>query len=829
LERGLDTSFTRGLTILSDADVKARQELYGANEFPAPEPKTWFGMFLESFEDTTVIVLCVASLVSLAVGLWEDYTKNTSKGWIEGTAILFAVVLVAVVTASNNYNKENQFRKLNDRKDDVEVVVVRNGEVKRISCKALVVGDVCKMEAGDKVPADALLISGSDVSTNESALTGEPEDVQKTTTAVKVSAGGDPFLISGSTLSTGTCSALIIATGANSRWGKSKSKLERDAPATPLQEKLETLANQIGYFGMAMAACTFAAMVYMWWAYPLSREEGQSFTDVVLEAFIMAVTIVVVAVPEGLPLAVTLSLAYSTQKMMDDNNLIRVLEACETMGNATNICSDKTGTLTQNRMTVVECWVAGSRYSELPSASQLPRELVAVLSEGLAVNSTADLLVVDGQTNVKGSKTEGALLMMLQSMLGVDYARKRVESFVPARGDRLFTFSSSRKRMSVLLLNGASGLTSANAEEARPKRASLRGAASALLGDPDKPGNTGSAATLHVKGASEAILDRCSTFLSSSGATVALDAATRKLLSAQISGMAQASLRTIGVAFKILPSIPSTSTSSSSEALADSLERELTFVGLFGIKDPLRPDVPAAVQRCQAAGIFVRMVTGDNLETAQAIARECGILTDGGLAMEGPAFRRLSPAKLDAILPTLQVLARSSPDDKHLLVTRLNGNKEHMPQNQEQWEARHPGRSWSKERDLLLPGYAEEWAASRAGHGCVGEVVGVTGDGTNDGPALKAADVGLSMGLGGTDGAFLPPSPSLSLPLPPPPPFLLSLSSPSSSFSLRQRSQIPRHPASASWAAGVESLGKSGASRPSSRLSGAAAVVSVVG
>lgn len=720
MERGLDTSFTRGLTILSDADVKARQELYGANEFPAPEPKTWFGMFLESFEDTTVIVLCVASLVSLAVGLWEDYTKNTSKGWIEGTAILFAVVLVAVVTASNNYNKENQFRKLNDRKDDVEVVVVRNGEVKRISCKALVVGDVCKMEAGDKVPADALLISGSDVSTNESALTGEPEDVQKTTTAVKVSAGGDPFLISGSTLSTGTCSALIIATGANSRWGKSKSKLERDAPATPLQEKLETLANQIGYFGMAMAACTFAAMVYMWWAYPLSREEGQSLTDVVLEAFIMAVTIVVVAVPEGLPLAVTLSLAYSTQKMMDDNNLIRVLEACETMGNATNICSDKTGTLTENSMTVIEGWVADKMHfakEELHGeTSRIPVPIQCLLAENISTNRTAYLTSVgkDGEPlsspAVIGSKTEGALLLLIDSWK-FDYEDIKAMVFDEMR-DAYYGFDSVKKRSTSIIF--------------RPD-GSVR---------------------IFVKGASEQLLRECSMYTTESGVVLPMSEDKYTEIESAIEDMASRALRTLVLAHKDIAHVSMLEYNWRADP-PDS--GALCVDAVVGIMDPLRDDVTDAVNLAQSAGVFVRMVTGDNINTACAIAKQCGILTRGGLAIEGPTFRALRPRDLDEILPRLQVMARASPDDKMLLVMRLNGHG--VPKTREQWESRVHGTyqrtdlTWDLNKDDALPGNFAEWKASRPEGG---HVVSVTGDGTNDAPALKAADVGLAMGITGT-------------------------------------------------------------------------------
>ena len=381
--------------------------------------------------------------------------------------------------------------------------------------------------------------------------------------------------------------------------------------------------------------------------------------------------------------------------------------------------------------------------------------------------------------------------MMARQRFGCDYLPLRASGFDPARGDRLFTFSSQRKKMSVMIVTSRA---------AGGSRRSARTPGSGLL---------------YTKGASESVLE-CSTMYSDrQGRAVPLDAATRREIAERIQAMAQGSLRTIALAHREV-------SFGGAEESAETLERELVFDGLFGIKDPLRPDVPESVARCQAAGIFVRMVTGDNIDTAKAIARECGILTEGGLAMEGPAFRRLTPRQLDEVLPRLQVrretgtafsfvflsfsllfallgagfflsacvvgggpgmtcfpslpplppslhsshtphtplypplpppplpkvLARSSPDDKHTLVTRLNGNPVHLPQDKQEWERLHPTRSWAKERELLLPGHQEEWAAGRV----VGEVVGVTGDGTNDGPALKAADVGLSMGLSGTDG-----------------------------------------------------------------------------
>lgn len=585
----------------------------------------------------------------------------------------------------------------------VSVIVI----VKVVLC-VQVVGDIVTLNAGDKVPADGVLIDGSDLSANESALTGESDDKNKSRNPVDQ--GGDMFMLSGSSISTGYCVMLVTAVGEQSRWGRTKAKLAAEAVDTPLQEKLDVLAGQIGNLGMAAAVATFIAMLTIWWYYPATREEGVTLFEYALKAFIMAVTIVVVAVPEGLPLAVTLSLAYSTQKMMKDNNLIRVLAACETMGNATNICSDKTGTLTQNRMTVVEGFFAGKYYKPTPVGSQLQQEFVQLMAEGISLNSTANLMKPQNAGEmpiVTGNKTEGALLLMLKSNFSIDYVPLRSQ-FNSARGDRLITFSSARKRMSVVLVNAA---------------------------------NRGG--ICYTKGAAEIILGLCTHYIDQNGVTKVLDNDTHKTVTEVISNMAKNALRAVALAHRHIKSV-------TGKEDPEELESGLCLDCVFGIKDPLRPDVIEAVKACQEAGVFVRMVTGDNIETAKAIAKECGILTKGGIAMEGPHFRKLTPQQLDAVLPNLQVLARSSPDDKHTLVTRLNGRG--LPTDKESWLLAHPDCNYEKQKDLLLPGYLEEWQAARAASGGVGEVVGVTGDGTNDGPALKIADVGLSMGLSGTDG-----------------------------------------------------------------------------
>jgi len=503
---------------------------------------------------------------------------------------------------------------------------------------------------------------------------------------------------------------LVTAVGENSRWGRTRAKLTAEVGETPLQQKLNILAGQIGLLGMGTAAATFLALVVIWFSHPEHRPEHVTLVEYLLKAFIMAVTIVVVAVPEGLPLAVTLSLAYSTQKMMLDNNLIRVLAACETMGNATNICSDKTGTLTQNRMTVVEAWAGGRHFASAPpSASDVSAAYSKIIVEGVSVNSTAVLLKSSSGTIVSGSSTEGALLLMITNGFDADYTEVRSDNFNESYGDKLFTFTSARKCMSALVMNS--------------KRST--------------------SGRVYTKGASEALLAKCASYLNLQGKEVPLTAAVRKDVAKTIQLMASNALRTVALVHRDVSRVTGRENAFEIES------GDFVLDMIVGIKDPLRPEVVDAVRTCQAAGIMVRMVTGDNIDTAKAIARECGILTEGGIAMEGPEFRKLTPAQVDAVLPTLQVLARSSPTDKHTLVTRLNGRN--LPSTKEEWEEAHPDESWAKSRDRLLPGYAEEWHRSRQ----YGEVVGVTGDGTNDGPALKAADVGLSMGLSGTDGKLL--------------------------------------------------------------------------
>ncbi len=687
-------------------------------------------------------------------------------------------MIVSFVAATNDYSKSQRFRALNEIKDDILVNVTRDGKQSQTSTRNLLVGDVVHLESGDKIPADGVLIQGDDVFCNESSLTGESEEVGKEMDT-------DPFFLSGCTVTRGASSMLVIAVGPESKWGRISSTLTDEPNDTPLQEKLDKLAARIGSWGIIAAVATFTATMMVHFMY-LHRsfindtlgdgEVVDTLFEHILHAFILSVTIVVVAVPEGLPLAVTISLAFFTKKMLSDNNLIRELSACETMGNATNILSDKTGTLTMNQMTVVTgCFAAGHDpwspdlhglndlngvnsvndlngvnsvndlngvNSVLPPpfyelGQPLPVDGLSgtakdIISQGSGINSTAWLkeeeereMFVEtqgswgavntmrsrsfnkrgGSTSTIGSKTEGALLLMCREFFGIDALEFRWDMLDVKKGDRIFPFSSQKQRMTT----------------------------AAKLREDDKE------MRVFTKGAAERILGLCSYELKADGSTVPLTSKRRKVLDLYINRLGKMALRVVGLAHRdgnafLLPS-----------STQEELEEELVLDCIVGIKDPLRPYVSDTVRQCQHAGVMVRMITGDNMATANAIATECGILKPGGISMIGPDFRVLTPKQLDDVLPKLMVLARCSPQDKYLLVSRLNGNG--IPNDKEAWEQLHPELDWECDKDAVLPGYKEEWSASRP---LGGEVVGVTGDGTNDAPALKLADVGLSMGIAGT-------------------------------------------------------------------------------
>ena len=721
-----------------DQVLKHRQK-FGANRFPDSPIDSYWDLLYEALSDTTLVVLSISAIISLVIGIYQDPVI----GWVEGAAILIAVFAVSTITAGNDYNKQLQFRDLEKSSaKDEQCSIVREETIDRYPVSDLVVGDILVLQTGDAVPADCIIMDNNQVVTNEASLTGEGDDLKK-------SYMEDCFLLSSCLIVEGDdCRAMVIAVGKHSQWGKIKENLRVTVTNTPLQDKLEemtkqvrptiptsphvssispncltkptpphpTLPLQIGYVGMVFALITFIAMVVNIWVH----DGGQNVASGFIKAFIMGVTIIVVAIPEGLPLAVTIALAFSTKKMYADQCFIRVLAACETMGNATNICSDKTGTLTENSMTVVEGWFSNDLITEKDKIagtdSLIHDSIRRLLAENISINRTAFLSFVgkDGESlsvpTVIGSKTEGALLLMMHSWK-IDYDDVKGTIFDEVR-DQLYSFNSIKKRSSVVIT--------------RPDR-SVR---------------------VYCKGASETLLDECSMYTTRTGTVMPMTEEKYLELRGVIDVMASRALRTLILAHKDFKS---------AEDLEPNWRANPPDIGeycvdaIVGIMDPLRGDVSDAVKTAQEAGVFVRMVTGDNIATAMAIARKCGILTPGGLAIEGPVFRSMRPADLDIILPRLQVMARSSPDDKMLLVTRLNGHG--VPKTQAQWETKIHGSysrfdlKWEKDRDNVLPGHWEEWVATRPNGG---HVVSVTGDGTNDAPALKAADVGLAMGITGT-------------------------------------------------------------------------------
>ncbi|KAI8923659.1 hypothetical protein BC831DRAFT_403490 [Entophlyctis helioformis] len=709
IAKALDADIVNGLTIAKgDNDGQdERRAFYSNNSLPEPVLKNIFQFMWEALQDKTLIVLCFAAAAEMGIGIYKLWFAPVGKrdqlALIDGGAIVMAVLIVVLVGSVSDYRKQAQFRALSDfSKSLSEFRVVRNGETMEVPTASLLVGDVCLLQTGDVIPADGVLIQGFNIQTDESSLTGEPISIEKDLVH-------DPFLLSGTKVVNGVGKMMLIATGINSMNGRSLAALDVEPEETPLQAKLGKIADFIAKFAMIAAisvTCILLAAYFI--VTPPSTRDSFQLSQDIIALLILTITIVVVAVPEGLPLAVTLSLAHATVKMLKDNNLVRHLSACETMGNATTICSDKTGTLTMNQMTVVEGVLFKTPFvqKDVPDAlranvianlssvhkdASLAERLLGLLALTLNVNSTAEELVdKDGKINFKGSKTEVAILNMTR-LIGFDYVKDRASSELTA----IEPFSSERKRMSCIV------------------RAPIDRALEASLGlnaDEISPASATTKDWICAKGASEIILGICDRYIDATGRVQPLTADVRAYFEQTIDTYANNALRTIGISIRPLPNtVKASSSTIDADAKADDKipdDDSLIFVGLVGILDPLRPEVPDAVASCQKAGVVVRMVTGDNLATAKAIARGCGILSADGIAMEGPKFRTLTQDQMDEILPRLQVLARSSPLDKQILVNNLKR---------------------------------------------LGQTVAVTGDGTNDAPALTAADVGFAMGIAGTE------------------------------------------------------------------------------
>ena len=603
----LSTSASDGLPASADK-LAARQELFGVNRFAEAEARSFWVFVWEALQDMTLMILAACALVSLLVGI---ATEGWPHGAHDGLGIVASILLVVFVTATSDYRQSLQFKDLDKEKKKITVQVTRSGFRQKLSIYDLLAGDIVHLSIGDQVPADGLFVSGFSLLINESSLTGESEPV-----AVHAD---NPFLLSGTKVQDGSCKMLVTTVGMRTQWGKLMATLsEGGDDETPLQVKLNGVATIIGKIGLAFAVVTFAVLTQsLFWR---KISDGSYFSwsgdDALelLEFFAIAVTIVVVAVPEGLPLAVTLSLAFAMKKMMNDKALVRHLAACETMGSATSICSDKTGTLTTNHMTVVKACICG-KVKDVSSSSEtktlpteLPSSVVAMLLQSIFNNTGGDVVLnQDGKREILGTPTETAILEFGLS-LGGDFAAVRKASTLV----KVEPFNSAKKRMGVVI---------------------------------QLPGG---ALRAHCKGASEIILASCAKYLDEHGNVAPLDGATLDHLKATIDSFANEALRTLCLAYIDVDG----GFSASDQIPMDGY----TCIGIVGIKDPVRPGVKESVAICRSAGITVRMVTGDNINTAKAIARECGILTEGGVAIEGPDFRVKGEEELHELIPKIQVI-----------------------------------------------------------------------------------------------------------------------------------------------------------------------------
>ncbi len=722
---------------LSPAEVEQSRREHGHNVLSPPARVPWWKQWLSKFEDPVIRILIIAAVIQIAVGVYKGE-------YIEGLAIVVAILLATTLAFVNEFKANREFDILNKVNDDVPIKVIRDGKFQEVPKRDLVVNDVVLIETGEEVPSDGEVLKAVSLSVSEASLTGEALPVNKEPLATPSTDEKDHAyprnkVMRGTMVADGHAVIRVAAVGDQTEFGKLGQKASEDSDeVTPLNEQLDKLSKWIGVIGLGIAVLTFFALVargalkgelvmaaQQWtfalillvgvalalhrvWlkitleglsAFGLGMEPPEWLAEdtlkrwlvaigmgagvfvggmglayslgwipaspsdwlpaaagvALLNYFMIAVVIIVVAVPEGLAMSVTLSLAYSMRKMTAQNTLVRKMHACETIGAATVICSDKTGTLTQNKMQVVEARfpaLANSSLKDAPTGTPAAR-----LVEAIAANSTAQLSRENGELKALGNPTEGALLVWLEGQ-GVNYTNARSAFAVGTQ----MPFSTERKYMAT------SGT--------------------------DVKGHK----TLHVKGAPEVILTQSDRILSGDN-PMSLTATAKETITNELTELQARGMRTIGIAYRDVADV---------KAELEPQVNGLVWLGFVGIADPIRPEVPAAIAACHDAGIDVKIVTGDTPDTAREIGRQIGLLTGNegaGTELTGIEFAAMPDEVAAKAVKGLKIMSRARPLDKLRLVQLLQAQR---------------------------------------------EVVAVTGDGTNDAPALNYAKVGLAMGITGT-------------------------------------------------------------------------------
>lgn len=623
---------------LKPEQVEKSRSTYGTNSFVRQSHESLAKRIWDASTEPMLVMLIFAAIITLAVNITRYFTGG-EYNFLECVGIFAAIALSVVITIITEGKSAKAFEALNKINEDTLIKVIRNGEPQLITQKEIVVGDIIMIETGDKIVADGRLFSSNDLSVDESALTGESLPVKKDaefvcqkSTPVAERAN---MLYSGCFVSAGNGQMLVTGVGNDTEFGQIAQELSSiEKTTTPLQEKLDKLGKQITVLGASAAAIVFAIEVLQF------VMNGQLNLDTVSDAFITSIVLIVAAVPEGLPTIVAVSLALNIIKMSKENALVKKMIACETIGCVNIICSDKTGTLTENRMTVQKIYTGG----ELIDPEQLKDEM---LLKNYCINSNANISEEDGSWSFIGNPTEGSLLAAA-AKAGVDYQELRQAADIV----RVFPFSSQNKDMSTIVRENGKEI-------------------------------------LYVKGNPEKIISLCT----------GISEEEKEKNFHLMEEFQNKAGRLLAFAHKELEG-------QYNDEEQDEVEQELIYDGFVVISDPLSPDVYESIRNCRSAGIEVKMLTGDNIRTARAIANELHMLDDDHIAVEAADIEKLTDEELKEALKKIQVIARSTPLVKMRVVKLL------------------------KEQ---------------------GNVVAVTGDGINDAPAIKHADVGIAMGIAGTD------------------------------------------------------------------------------